>query len=515
MKTRTQSVIIAGTLTGLLLILVLALTSVNYLFALRNDIKTVNQRDLAKVVILHKMSHVVRERSLRMYAMYFSQDIWQRDAEYQRFHALALEFITLRDQLLSLGLQPTEMNIWNRALAIIRVTEPLQESIVEKLYVGHDDKVGEQIALNDLPRENELLKLFDDLLGSVQDGTQKAVQNSEHKFVSAIELLLLLTVGVITLSLTNMFFLRKRILETEATLHEEKELAQLTLQNIIDGVIKTNRVGEIVSVNSSALHITDMTSRQAIGRQIGEVLRIRDTISGEMLEWVSFLADLSGTIMPLQRYFELVLSSGKISLIEISISPIFTAEGRLMEFAFIFRDVTSEKKQADAVSWQATHDPLTQVLNRNAIISAIQEAVITARQHQQQHILFYIDLDDFKHVNDHFGHVVGDELLMGICRSFEQCVRKGDRIARMGGDEFAILLTECDLAHAVNIAEKIRHNVSRYCLEVDAKQVCCGGLSIGISIINADTNDWKNVIEEADKACYNAKREGKNQVCVA
>ena len=85
----------------------------------------------------------------------------------------------------------------------------------------------------------------------------------------------------------------------------------------------------------------------------------------------------------------------------------------------------------------------------------------------------------------------------------------------MGGDEFAILLQECDLAHAVNIAEKIRHNVARYCFEFDGQQICCGGLSIGINVINAQTQDWKAVLEQADQACYNAKRQGKNQVCVA
>ena len=139
----------------------------------------------------------------------------------------------------------------------------------------------------------------------------------------------------------------------------------------------------------------------------------------------------------------------------------------------------------------------------------------TALQNHEQHVMLFIDLDDFKHINDQFGHVAGDELLIGICREMEQCVRKGDRVARMGGDEFAILLQECDLAHAVNIAEKIRHNVARFCFEFDGQQICCGGLSIGINVINAQTRDWKAVLEQADQACYNAKRQGKNQVCVA
>jgi diguanylate cyclase (GGDEF)-like protein/PAS domain S-box-containing protein len=515
MKTRTQSVIVAGTLMGVLLILVLALTSINYLVSLRNKIDIINQRDLAKVVVLHKMGRIVRERSLRMYAMYVSKDIWVRDEEYQRFYSLGRDFIQLRSELMRLGLQPQERVVWEKGIAIIRATEPLQESIVEKLYVGDSDGIGEKISQEDLPQENQLLQHFDQLLHMVQAETGTAVKQAEQQFINAIRLLVLISVGVISLSLTNMFFVRKRILTIEGTLHEEKELAQLTLENVVDGVIKTDKDGRLVSMNPSAEHISGWRASDVLGKPLEEVLALVDIVSGERLSWPTFLTDLAGTVMPIQRYFELRQPAGDVCLIEISVSPIFTSAGSLMEFAFIFRDVTSEKKQADAVSWQATHDSLTQVLNRNAIIAAIKEAVATARQYNEQHIMLYIDLDDFKHVNDQYGHVAGDELLIGICREMEQCVRKGDRIARMGGDEFAILLQECDLSHAVNIAEKVRHNVARHCFEFDGQRICCSGLSIGINIINAQTRDWKIVIEQADQACYTAKRQGKNQVCVA
>lgn len=515
MKTRTQSVIVAGTLMGVLLILVLALTSINYLITLRNKIDIINQRDLAKVVVLHKMGRIVRERSLRMYAMYVSQDIWIRDEEYQRFYALGRDFIHLRDELMQLGLQPQEREIWEKGLTIIRATEPLQESIVERLYVGDSKGVGKQISQEDLPQENELLQQFDQLLQMVQAETGSAVMQAEQQFINAIQLLAFITVGVISLSLTNMFFVRTRILTIEGTLHEEKELAQRTLENVADGIIKTDKDGRLISMNPAAEHISGWRVSEALGKPLNEVLELMDPVSGDALSWQVFLADLAGTVMPLQRYFELRQQSGDVCLIELSVSPIFTSADSPIEFAFIFRDVTNEKKQADAVSWQATHDPLTQVLNRNAIIASIKEAVATARQFSEQHIMLFIDLDDFKLVNDRFGHVAGDELLIGICREMEQCVRKGDRIARMGGDEFAILLQECDLAHAVNIAEKIRHNVARFCFEFDGQQICCGGLSIGINVINAQTQDWKAVLEQADQACYNAKRQGKNQVCVA
>lgn len=515
MKTRTQSVIIVGTFMGILLILVLSLTSINYLISLHNKIDIVNRQDLAKVVILNKMSHIVRERSLRMYAMYFSKDVWVRDREYQRFHALARDFIQLRKRLIDLGLQPKEQAIWVKAMAIIRVTEPLQDSIVDKLYEGNTVEVGRKIGVEDLPRENRLLNYFDELLREVQGQSKAAVKQAEQQFSNAIRLLALITLVVISLSLTNMLVVRKRIMAIEGDLEEEKELAQLTLENVVDGVIKTDQDGRLVSMNPAAEHISGRSKASTMNQSVSEILRLTDPDTGKLFAWRSFLQNLSGTVMPVQRYFELQQPGGDSCLIEISISPIFISSGTPVEFAFIFRDITSEKRQADAVSWQATHDPLTHVLNRHAITTAIKEAVASSRQYQEQHILLYIDLDDFKLVNDRFGHVAGDELLIGICREMEQCVRKGDRVARMGGDEFAILLLDCDLAHAVNIAEKVRHNVARYCFDFDGNRICCGGLSIGINVINSQSNDCKDVMEQADQACYFAKRQGKNQVAVA
>lgn len=514
MKTRTQSIIVAGTMMGILLILVLSLTSINYLVSLRKKIDVLNQQHLAKVVVLHKMSRIVRERSLRMYAMYFSEDIWVRDEEYLRFHALARDFVLLRDQLMKLGLQTNEREEWEKAVAIIRITEPLQDSIVEKLYLGNINGVGTRISEEDLPQENQLLEHFDNLLNVVQAETDSAVNEAEGQFVNAIRLLVIITIGVISLSIGVMVFVRKRILQVEGSLHEEKELAQLTLENSINGVIQTDFSGRIISMNPAGEHITRQHASEVVGRKFGEVMNLLDQVSGQAIDWQDLLRELSGTVMPAQRFLKLQLASGSVCLVEISVSPIFTTAGGLAQFAYIFRDVTIEKKQADEVSWQATHDPLTQVLNRNAIISAIKQAVISASRYKEQHVLLYIDLDDFKNVNDRYGHAAGDELLVGICREMEQCVRKGDRIARMGGDEFAILLLDCDLGHAVNSAEKIRHNVSRYCFEFDGKKVCCGGLSIGVRGMDAQTRDWKGVIEQADQACYTAKRQGKNQVSV-
>lgn len=514
MKTQTQSVIYAGTVITVLLIIVLALSSFNDLTSLYKNVDTINKTHTSKLVLLQRMSQIIHERSLRMYAMYFSDDVFARDRDYLRFHGLANEFIALRDQLIHIGFEDRELGEWERAMEIIRVTEPLQNRIVERLYEDNEG-MRKMISQEDLPRENELLRVFDKLIERVQANAQQAVKEAEQRFRQAAQFLVLMTALVVVLSLSVMFYVRKRILATEASLHEQMELAHLTLDNIADGVIKTNQSGIIISMNPAAEHITAWRAREALGQDIDEVLPTLHLKPDELQLTRRCMQQLAGTTMPLQRYITTVKKTGQMCLIEKSISPVFAHNGNLLEIAYIFRDVTSQKRQADEVSWRATHDPLTHALNRSAMISAIEEAILFTRQHGKQHALMYIDLDDFKHVNDQYGHTVGDDMLVGVYREMEKCVRKGDRIARMGGDEFVVLLLDCEMAHAINIAEKIRHHVASYRLDFRGTPVLCGGISVGINMVDTHTRDWKHALEATDQACYVAKREGKNRVSVA
>lgn len=514
MKTQTQSIIYAGTIITVLLIIVLALSSFNDLTSLNKNIDSINKTHNSKLVLLQRMSQIIHERSLRMYAMYFSEDVFARDRDYMRFNELAGEFIQLREELLAIGLQGAEQEAWQRAIGIIRVTEPLQVTIVEQLY-SDSSGMKKIISEVDLPKENELLFVFDKLIETVQANANQAVAVAEQRFYQAVHFLILMTGLVVALSLSVMFYVRNRILGVEASLHEQMELANLTLENIADGVIKTDSKGRVISLNPAAEHITGWCEADALGHDIDEVMPMLDLNPDELTLTKLCMQQLAGTALPVQRYIKIRRKSGSPCLTEKSVSPVFSKSGNLLEIAYIFRDVTSQKRQADEVNWRAMHDPLTHALNRSAMISAIEDAISNIRQHGQQHALLYVDLDDFKKINDQFGHTVGDDLLIGIYHEMEKCVRKGDHIARMGGDEFVVLLLDCEKAHATNIAEKIRHHVAHYCLDFRGTQVCCGGISVGITMLNTQTRDWKHALEESDQACYTAKRDGKNRVSVA
>lgn len=184
----------------------------------------------------------------------------------------------------------------------------------------------------------------------------------------------------------------------------------------------------------------------------------------------------------------------------------------------VVRDI-SERKLAEAalreseqrLSWQASHDPLTDLPNRRAFEQNLLEALSSAKNNEQKHTLCYLDLDHFKIVNDTCGHVAGDELLRQVSSLFQAGLRKTDALARLGGDEFGILLYHCPIERAVKIADKLREHIYQFTFSWNNRSFSIG-VSIGLVTINADTEDLDSLLHAADAACYAAKNKGRNQV---
>jgi len=168
-------------------------------------------------------------------------------------------------------------------------------------------------------------------------------------------------------------------------------------------------------------------------------------------------------------------------------------------------------QDAEIMSWDATHDPLTNVYNRRWLQHQFDSLQNDGEKRALNHSLLYVDLDEFKPVNDNYGHVVGDTFLVGITRELEKCIRQNDTLARLGGDEFAILLENCDLDKAKEISECLISRVDKYSLLVDGEKVTITGCSIGIKEFVGKSAAFAALIKETDAACYIAKHSGKNQ----
>lgn len=177
----------------------------------------------------------------------------------------------------------------------------------------------------------------------------------------------------------------------------------------------------------------------------------------------------------------------------------------------ISRIETSLIEQAESLSWDATHDPLTNIFNRRWLEHKI-EFLLEAKQNQNvEHSLLYLDLDGFKEINDAYGHRFGDDYLVRFCREVEHIIRQNDTFCRMGGDEFSILLENCSQDVSLRIANELLHRVKKFTIEAEGKEVGCT-CSVGLCFFTTGDIDFEELIHRADELCYEAKRKGKDRI---
>jgi diguanylate cyclase (GGDEF)-like protein/PAS domain S-box-containing protein len=300
--------------------------------------------------------------------------------------------------------------------------------------------------------------------------------------------------------------------KAETAVFQAKERAQVTLQSIGDAVITTDSEGRIDYMNPVAESLTGWENREAQTQLIGNVLTVVDEATREATESPVMRCLREGQMLGLSEHTVLVNRRGQELAIQDSAAPIRDRAGNLIGAVMVFHDVSKERRLHRALHYQASHDALTGLINRREFENRLTAAVENARQDADgRHALLYLDLDQFKLVNDTCGHPAGDQLLKQITGVLQSRVRSGDTLARLGGDEFGILLQSCSLDQALRIAESLRQAIRdfRFMWQDGVLEV---GVSIGIVEITSETPTVANVMSAADVACYAAKDLGRNRV---
>ena len=213
---------------------------------------------------------------------------------------------------------------------------------------------------------------------------------------------------------------------------------------------------------------------------------------------------------------------GENRVLRMSGKPIFDDGGVFRGYRGAGRDVTEARNLSDELSYRASHDPLTGLVNRNEFEHRLRRALETTRLRNvlqstggrtNEHVLCYLDLDQFKVINDTCGHVAGDELLRQVGGVLSEQIRRGDTVARLGGDEFGILMEHCSLEQAQRIADNVRARIEGYSFSWDDKSFSLGVI-IGIAPINGYTGGITAVLSAADSACFAAKEQRRNRIHV-
>ncbi|MDE2136702.1 MAG: PAS domain S-box protein [Gammaproteobacteria bacterium] len=303
---------------------------------------------------------------------------------------------------------------------------------------------------------------------------------------------------------------RKR---AEQAVLAEKERAQVTLQSIGDAVIATDAEGRIEYLNPVAENLTAWSLAEARGQPLGAVLKLVDELTREPIANSLAGALGRGTGSTVSDHTVLITRAGNEVAIQESAAPISDRSGRVIGAVVVFHDVTRERRLKRALAYQASHDALTGLINRREFDNRLHAALLSAQRGEGAYALLYIDLDQFKVVNDTCGHQAGDRLLRDVTGLLQTRVRTTDTIARLGGDEFGVLLEGCTVEQATRIAEGIRQSIRDFRF-VWASSTLSVGASIGIVQIRAETENVTSVMSAADIACYAAKDAGRNRIHV-
>jgi diguanylate cyclase (GGDEF)-like protein/PAS domain S-box-containing protein len=302
---------------------------------------------------------------------------------------------------------------------------------------------------------------------------------------------------------------RKR---AEIQLYEEKEKAQVTLQSIGDAVITTDAEGRVEYLNPVAEELTGWDSREACGRPVAEVFHVVSEATRQPLDSPILHCLREGRVVDMVEPSVLVNRRGQEISVQDSAAPIRDRGGRLIGVVMVFHDVSQERRLQRALSYQATHDALTGLINRREFEHRLNEALQVARQDPSiRHVVMYLDLDQFKVVNDTCGHQAGDRLLKQITSVLQTRVRTSDTLARLGGDEFGVLLQDCPLEMAQRIGEDLRQAIRDFRFEWQDR-VMNVGVSIGLAEMNGECETLSTIMSAADVACYSAKESGRNRV---
>jgi len=297
----------------------------------------------------------------------------------------------------------------------------------------------------------------------------------------------------------------------EQLLFEEKERAQVTLKSIGDAVISTDADGRIDFLNPIAEALTGWSAQEARGRQLAEVFRIVNEETGEVEEDPVALCLREARVIEPSDKTLLLGRGGSRHAIEDSAAPIRGGDGSLLGVVLVFRDVTEARHQSQQVSYQASHDALTGLINRREFERRLIRVLETAQTSDTENALCFLDLDRFKQVNDTCGHVAGDELLRQISQLLKQQIRKRDTLARLGGDEFGLLMEHCSLDEARGVAENLIKVVRDFSFPWEDHSFNIG-VSIGLVAVNRDSAAMQPLLNAADSACYLAKEQGRDRL---
>jgi diguanylate cyclase (GGDEF)-like protein/PAS domain S-box-containing protein len=466
-----------------------------------------------KMDVVVRLIETARTRSRLTLQMSYETDPFKKDEINMRLERLATQFSIYREHLIELGLNEKETAYLN---SINQAAQQAQMLLRQAADVAMLDDVESSLAAQRMmiekvyPEQSIIVDNFMSLLDHQKAIIFDARKNATTQYEKAQKLQTALFVIILLLALLVAFYVIRRSTSTERELFLEKEIAQITLRSVGDAIITTGKDGRVEYLNPVAEKITGYITEDVKGKPITQVYKAYDEKNQRWLAdcIIDFLIKGSYS-MPSN---DIILYNADDDIIDIAqtIAPIQDESNHVLGTITTFQDISKEKVLAKHIEHQARHDPLTGLLNRREFETKVVQS-LTLYSEGTTHALCVMDLDRFKIVNDTLGHAAGDELLKQISQKIKGELRQTDLLARIGGDEFALFLSNINTHDAEIIAEKILDAIREYQF-VWSNKAFRVGASIGLVDAPAQVSNYENLYHAADTACYMAKHSGRDRV---
>jgi diguanylate cyclase (GGDEF)-like protein/PAS domain S-box-containing protein len=373
------------------------------------------------------------------------------------------------------------------------ISQQLHRTITDSLRLRFDNFALVNRLLQSKNHQNAINQKLQTQIAE-KDRTKKALQNANNQLEQRV------------------IDRTEALTQSNTILQQEKELFRITLASIGDAVITTDSHGKLTFLNPTAELFTGWNNSDAKDNPLKRVFRIanvatQDPINNPIDDCLKKAGKQIGN-----KECLLFRKDGQKYVIDYSVAPIHDEKENVIGTVLTFRDVTEQRRLTQKLAYQAAHDPLTGLLNRDEFETRLAK-VLASTHDGNSHALLYLDLDQFKVVNDTCGHSAGDELLRQVTLLLHSRLRTRDTLARLGGDEFGVILEHCPQKKALRIAQTLREIVQDFRYQWQSK-IFTIGVSIGLFPINRPNESLSKAMSAADSACYTAKESGRNRVHV-
>ena len=464
-----------------------------------------------KLNLVVNIRQAARERSLILHKMLLLEDPFELDEEWLRFLAFGAQASADRTRLIKMGIDQREREILDAQAALSGPAFATYDRIAELILEGQREEAARLLAEKAMPLQDQVFEQFNRLYRYEESLAEHSARDAEATYQRMRGLFYYLGGLLLLLAIAIAVRVTLRTGRVERNLQQEKEQAEVTLRSIGDGVITTDAAGRIRCINEKAARLTGWDAEVAVGRALGRVFRLlreadRTTIADPVHRAMRELAtvDSNGDVLLVDR-------QGREHAVEFTVAPICGDDHQPSGTIVVFHDVTALRTLSHQLSYQASHDPLTGLINRREFEHRLTQALDNARVEELHHLLCFLDLDQFKVVNDSCGHQAGDELLKQLAVELRAVMRAGDLLARLGGDEFGVLLENCPEEKGLELAEKLREAVQRHRFVWGDKSFEVG-VSIGMVALGPASGTLYDAMSLADAACYVAKDAGRNRI---